>query len=313
MAYLFAALAAIANAISSVLQRKANQDQPSEDNLSPRLIVDLLHNPTWFLGICGVIAGFLLQAAALSSGALSVVEPILIFELPTTLLLAGIVFHRRLHRREWLSAAAMTAGLGALLYLLSPSAAEPGEHLPAAHWAIGIAVNLTVIAALVGWARRSAAGSHRAALLGVSAGAAFGLTAALIKAMTGTLTTAGFFAVFTVWQTYAMIAAGALAMFLLQSSLNAGSLVAAQPGITATDPVVSILWGTLAFGESVRGGIYVLLEVVAAALIGAGIVGLSRSPLVSGDEGASDSTSAGHPAGRLDEPGQTAAADDGST
>jgi hypothetical protein len=72
-----------------------------------------------------VTAGFLLQAAALGNGQLSVVEPILVLELPFTLLLATRVFHARLHRREWGAAIAMSAGLAALLYALSPRAGKP--------------------------------------------------------------------------------------------------------------------------------------------------------------------------------------------
>lgn len=124
LTYLFAALAACANAASSVLQRKADREESAEDNLSLRLIVDLLHSPTWFLGILGVIAGFLLQAVALGSGPLAVVEPILIIELPITLVLAGIIFGQRMHGREWTAALAMTAGLAGLLYFLSRPAAR---------------------------------------------------------------------------------------------------------------------------------------------------------------------------------------------
>lgn len=123
LTFVLSALAACANAVSSVLQRKADRDEPAADNLSFRLIIDLFHKPVWFLGILGVIAGFLLQAAALSTGALAVVEPILVFELPVTLLLAGLVFHRRLHRKEWIAAFAITFGLAALLYALAPSPA----------------------------------------------------------------------------------------------------------------------------------------------------------------------------------------------
>ncbi len=166
--YLLAALAACANAMSSVLQRKANRSESAEDNLSWRLIVGLLHSPTWFLGILGVIAGFLLQAAALGNWALSVVEPILIFELPVTLLLGGVVFHRRLHAREWTAALAMTIGLAALLYLLSPSTG-PVSGVGWATWAVGIGVNLAVVAALVGAALRGGP-SRRAALLGPGPG-----------------------------------------------------------------------------------------------------------------------------------------------
>lgn len=51
LSYLFAALAACANATASVLQRKTNRDEPSQDNLRLRLIEDLLRKPVWFLGI----------------------------------------------------------------------------------------------------------------------------------------------------------------------------------------------------------------------------------------------------------------------
>lgn len=247
LTYLFAALAACTNAASSVLQ--ADSEESSDDNLSLRLIVDLLHKPVWFLGILGVIAGFLLQAAALSNGALAVVEPILIIELPITLLVAGVVFHRRRHAREWTAALAMTIGLAGLLYFLSPSGG-PGARLPWYTWTIGIGANLAVIGALVAAALRSASGGRRAALLGVAGGSSFGLTAALMKAMTDALNAGGFVAIFTTWQTYAMVTAGGLAMSLLQSSLNAGPLVAAQPGLTSADPIVSIPWGVLALGNT---------------------------------------------------------------
>lgn len=115
--------------------------------------------------------------------------------------------------------------------------------MPRLSWVIGIGVNLAVIAALVIAARRGARGPRRAALLGIAAGSAFGLTAALMKAMTDALARGGFTQIFLTWQTYAMIAAGGLAMFLLESSLNAGRLVAAQPGLTCADPIISILWG----------------------------------------------------------------------
>lgn len=306
LTYLFAALAACANAVSSVLQRKADSEESSEDNLSLRLILDLLHKPVWFLGVLGVIVGFLLQAAALRNGALAVVEPILIFELPVTLLLAGIVFRRRLHAREWTAALAMTIGLGALLYFLSPTGGSSGLSWWA--WCLGIGATLAVIAALVAAGRRAASGPRRAALLGTAAGTSFGLTAALMKAMTDAFAAQGFVAIFTTWQTYGMVAAGGLAMFLLQSALNAGELVAAQPGITSADPVVSILWGTLGFGETVRGGLFLLLAAVSAAVVGWGVFRLSRSPLVAGgDTGGAQPPSAGPGDGGAGRPGNRTA------
>lgn len=134
-------LAARANATSSVLQRKAGRKVPQGENLSPGLIWSLLHEPAWFGGIAAVTVGFLLQATAPGSGQLSVVEPILALELPATLLLATRVFHSRLHRREWGSA----AGLAAMLYALSPSGGRP-EAVRWYTWVAGIGVNLAFVA-----------------------------------------------------------------------------------------------------------------------------------------------------------------------
>jgi drug/metabolite transporter (DMT)-like permease len=301
LTYFFAVLAACANATASVLQRKANREISRKENLSWKLIRDLLHEPVWFGGVLAVIAGFLLQAAALGSGQLSVVEPILILELPATLLLGSRVFGSRLGLREWGPAVTMTAGLAGLLYFLSPSQG----HSTGVHWyvwVLGAGANVGLIAALVVVGRRGPAGRGRgsagssarqAAVFGVAAGAGFGLTAALMKGMT-TAFSHGIVALFTSWQLYGMIAAGALAMFLLQSAMNAGRLIAAQPGLSLTDPIVSILWGILAFGENVRGGLFLLLAVLAGCLMAASVIALARSPMLAG---ASGSTEEGQRAG----------------
>ncbi len=288
LSYFLAVLAACANATSSVLQRKANRDVPREENLSLKLVWSLLHEPVWFGGILAVTVGFLLQAAALGNGQLATVEPILVLELPATLLLASRMFGSRLHGREWASIALMTASLAALLYSLSPSAGRSASP-PWYVWVIGIGTNLAVVGVLVLLARRgpagqgggaSGSGARQAALLGVAGGSAFGLTAALMKGMTQTLS-GGFGALFTSWQIYGMVAAGILGMFLVQSALNAGRLLAAQPGLTLSDPVVSILWGALAFHEQLRGGPWIPLAVISGLALAAAVVVLARSPLLS--------------------------------
>jgi len=292
MTYLFAVLAACANATSSVLQREAGRRIPQGENLSLRLIRSLLHQPVWFGGILAVTVGFLLQATALGNGQLSVVEPILVLELPFTLLLATRVFGAPLHRREWGAAIAMSAGLAGLLYSLSPTGGKP-EDVRWYGWVIGIGVNLAFVAAMTAWGRRGPAGrgpggsqssSMQAAVLAVGAGAAFGLTAALIKGVTMVFSQ-GMAALMVSWQLYAMIGAGAGGMFLVQSAMNAGRLVAAQPGLTLTDPIVSILWGVFVFREQVRTGWYLAPLVVGGVVIVGAVLVLARSPLLSAESG----------------------------
>jgi drug/metabolite transporter (DMT)-like permease len=314
LTYLLAVLAACANATSSVLQRKANAQVPRKQNLSPRLIWSLAHQPVWFGGVLAIFAGFLLQATALGSGQISVVEPVLVLELPATLLLAARVFRTRLGRREWACVAGMAAALAALLFALSPSGGRTAGVRWYA-WVTGIGVNLAVAGVMVAWGRRGpAAGgaggtrgsAHLAAALGVAAGSVFGLTAALMKGMTGTFS-GGIAALLTSWQLYAMIAAGVLGMFLLQSAMNAGRLISAQPGLTLSDPIVSIAWGALVFNERIRGGWFIVMSVISSLVLIVAVVVLARSPLLpghsGGDGGHSRRVRSGHgpQAGRIGE------------
>lgn len=124
-------------------------------------------------------------------------------------------------------------------------------------------------------------------MLGVAAGAAFGLTAALMKGATAAFDQ-GIGAVFTRWQLYAMVAAGAAAMFLVQSAMNAGRLIATQPGLTLTDPVVSILWGVLGFHEQVRAGWLIVPEVLSGGVLAGSVLVLARSPVLSAGESGED-------------------------
>src|ERR1700742_703024 len=158
LSYFLAVLAACANATSSVLQRKANQKVPQDENASGKQTRGLLHEPVWFGGIAAITVGFLLQASALGAGELAVVEPILVLELPLTLILAGWVFgSSAMGWREWLSTLAMTVGLAGLLYFLDPSPGRTDQvHLYV--WVIGIAANLALVGALVVWGRKGPAG-----------------------------------------------------------------------------------------------------------------------------------------------------------
>jgi hypothetical protein len=113
----------------------------------------------------------------------------------------------------------------------------------------------------------------------VAAGSAFGLTAALMKGMTTTFSS-GIGALLTSWLPYAMVAVGILGMFLLQSAMNAGRLIAAQPGITLSDPVVSVFWGILVFREQVRGGWYLAAAAACAVVLCSAVFLLARSPLL---------------------------------
>jgi drug/metabolite transporter (DMT)-like permease len=278
IAIIAALLAAAANASSSVLQRKADRDEPDELAMSPRLIIALLQRPVWLAGIGAIIVGFLLQALALGSGQLSLVEPLLVLELPLTLLLASRVFHRQLHRAAWIQISAMTVGLIALAYCLHPRGGQRSD-VSALHWVLGIGVTLGVVALLVALGWRAAHRNKRAALYGIATGISFGLTASLVAVMSSAASH-GITHIFTTWQTYGLVATGLLGMFLQQNALQAGPLVTAQPGFTLADPLVAVTWGIVIFGEQVRTGPWLAGELGGGLLIAIATIGLARSPLL---------------------------------
>ncbi|GLW25902.1 DMT family transporter [Microbispora triticiradicis] len=272
IAVVLAVLAAAANAVASVLQRRAARRMPPGEAFRLGLILHLLRSSAWLGGIGALIAGFLLQAAALASGGLALVQPLLVAELPITMLVAGWMFRIRVSPMTWLAVAALTAGLAGFLGAASPS---PGDRLPGVlGWTISAGVTAGLVAGCVAVAI-SSGGATRAVLLGVSAGLGFAYTAVLMKRTVEVLPD-GLRALSGAWSLYAMVAAGLCSLFLLQNALHSGPLVAVQPALTVTDPVASTAYGVALFGEGIRTGPWVLPELTGMALILYGSVLLSR-------------------------------------
>jgi drug/metabolite transporter (DMT)-like permease len=278
LSFLCAVLAAVGNATANVMQRKASLEQIAQQRFGPRLLWDLVQRPTWLLGFGGMIAAFVLQAVALGLGQLSAVETIITLEVPLTLLIAARVFGTNLGRSEWSGILVMTAGMIALVATLNP---RPGNEADVAHTTYAVAGGATAatIAALVLASRRG----HRiwrTACLGAATGASFGLTATLIKETTAQLSARGTMGVVSTWQTYAAVAVGVLGLVLMQWALHLGPLLAAQPGFTLMDPLVSIFWGVLVYNELTRTGLWLVPAIAGAAAIGVGVALLARSPLL---------------------------------
>ncbi len=274
-------LAAVVNACSTVLQRRAARDEPDEAAFSIGMLFDLVRRPSWIGGILCMIVGFLLQAAALTVGRIAVVQPLLTAELPLTLLLAAWVFGHGLPAREWIAIGAMAVGLAGFVFCLSPSG---GDVLAAStvRWVVALAIGLAVVVALT-LVGRTRHGQPRAAALGLATGTLFGIVAALVAGV-GAAWAGGLPGLLTAWQTYAVIVLGPTSFFLLQSALQAGELDASQPGFTLMNPVVGVLWGVFVFGEQPRAGAWLVGELASAAVIVAATLLLVRSPALRAGE-----------------------------
>lgn len=271
--------AALCNACASVLQRKANKAEDPSEQFSLHLFWDLVRRPPWILGILAMLTGFMLHAVSISISQIALVQPLLVAELPFTLLGAALTFHLPVGKRDWLAIGMASIGLAAFVGALAPHGGSAG-HVDAATWAIAIAATVIGAGVLVALGYRGK-DEHRAAFLGIATGAIFGLNSSLIAGVGASLTHGG--ALLTTWQTYGVAIIAPTSFFLLQNALAAGNLIASQPGLTLTNPLVAVTYGLLVFHEQTRQGIYLFAAVTGALLIFAGTVLLSRSTLLQPD------------------------------
>lgn len=250
------------NAMASVLQRRANREQSGQQGSMLHMLLDLVRRPAWLGGIAAMVTGFALEAGALTLGSIALVEPLMIAELPLTLVGAVFVLQRRYRGQVWTAIVGLAGGLAVFLFALGPGGGDPAAA-PLSLWLLAGSINagVAVLCVLLGWRWRR----PRAALLGIGTGATFGLMSALISGAGAAYSHGGFALLFTSWQTYAAVVVGPTSFFLLQSALQAGQLVASQPGFTLINPLTSVLWGVGVFGETIRGGGWFIVALVAAA------------------------------------------------
>jgi drug/metabolite transporter (DMT)-like permease len=240
-----------------------------------RLLADLARSPAAVGGVGALIVGVALQATALHGAPLTLVEPILVAELPFALLIAGLLFGEGLDGRTWLALLLTSGALALLLWSASPSGGSV-HRASALAWGASLAATAALVAILLSIASPIRGGA-RAALLGVAAGAGHGLSATLMKATT-VAGADGAASLFGAWQLYAMVATGAGSVYLFQNALQAGPLAAAQPALSISDPAMSACFGMLLFGERVRGGPYVIAQATCMLVLALGLNMLARSP-----------------------------------
>ncbi len=288
MVYLLALAAALANALTSVMQRMGVEDAPAGDTMRLSLMTHALRRGIWLAGFGLMTVSFVLQAIALHFGRLTEVQPIMTTELLFLVLILGTWFRFTVGWREWLGAGAAAAGLAGFLLFAAP---KGGDLVPGpAEWAEVGGSCLAVIVITVALAFRGPRW-WRSAMFGAAAAVAFAFTAALTKIVTGFVAN-DWVSVFRHWQTYGLAVSGLLAVFLTQNAYHAGPIAASQSTLVLVDPLASILIGINLFGDNLRtAGAWGPLEALSLLVLFGGAITLCHSPLVSGVKGEDPATS----------------------
>jgi drug/metabolite transporter (DMT)-like permease len=251
----------------------AASEAPASRALHLSLLAYLVKRKVWLAGIALIIIAAVCQATALANGPVALVQPIFIIELPFTLLLASRLVGRPVPKTTWYAVVLVTVSLGAGLAAAAPSGGV--DRAPLRVWAATLIVTAVFEAVLI-IAGIRLRGDFRAAAFALAAACGYALTAALMKGAMAALSQ-GAGAFFTSWELYGTATAGVGALFLLQNALQAGSLVAAQPPLTLGDALISVSYGVSVFGEDLRTGGWLAIQIIAVLLVGVGCVELSRS------------------------------------
>ncbi len=277
MVYVLAALAAFANATTTILQRMGVETAPPETTMRLSLLAYAVRKKVWLAGFGVLILAFLLQAFALHFGPLTVVQPALTLELPFLVAILWLWFGQHMTWREWVGAFASAGGLA--LFLVAANVGS-GSGLPSAQDWIEVSIACVAGVTITVLLTRIGPSAWKAAMFGSAGAIAFALTAAFIKQMTDEISSGGW-AFLTHWTPYAVAVAGLFGFFLAQNAFHAGPVTASQATLVIVDPLASVAIGIGLFGDSVAtSGVRVPLEIFGLAVMFAGVLSLAMSPLV---------------------------------
>jgi drug/metabolite transporter (DMT)-like permease len=261
--------------MASAAQQRATHEVPVSSTLSPRLVVDLIRHPWWLLGLVMTVLALSMQLVALAFGPLTVVQPLLV----TGVVFAG-VFSALLHGRapdRWVVGGGLltAAGLAAFLLQARPVSGPGSEHLDVTD---SPAFLVTIVAAVIACLVFAGLSNHptRILALALATGILFGITAALMKAVT-TAVRGGLGELFTTPALYAACVVGPMGFLLSQNTFQQGRLVSPSVAvITTADPIVGVFAGIAWLGEDLdTSGPLIAGQAVAGLVVLIGIASVT--------------------------------------
>ncbi|QGN57424.1 DMT family transporter [Nostocoides sp. HKS02] len=271
-----AVLSAASYGVSTAVQHRAAH-QPS-GRANARRLVGLLTNPRWLMSVGGDGLGLVLQIAALATGPVVLVQPLLVLAVPVSLPVGWLLGGARPAGRDYAACLGILAALAGFFLVVG----DPGA---AALLSARATATVVIVAALAGGAAiaavRQVSATARAAVYGAVAGAWFGLVGVLMDSVATRWRGASWAAVTTTggWvAVVGLVVMGAAALVLTQVSFQVGALAASFPANEAAAPVVAVVLGAALLHERVPVSPPAVTAYVACGLaITAGTVWLARS------------------------------------
>ncbi len=259
-------------ALSYVLQHKGTQASIGDNAEPGGGIGRLITHPIYVGGVILFGVSFGLHLFALSLGSVSVIQLLIVTQLIFIPPFAAIISHAKIHLRDWIGIIAVAGGL--VVFLVASRPTEGSEDTTLAKWLVIMGVFL-VLAGLLWTVGARLSVNHRAALYGIAAGLINALLALLAK---GTFDAPN---LVTSWLTYATVVCGIASIAATAIAFRSGPITTSSPAMIAVNPIASTFGAMYLFGETLNGGIVVLVIYVACIVaIGWGIIVLTKSEAV---------------------------------
>ncbi|WP_328610167.1 hypothetical protein OG943_13915 [Amycolatopsis sp. NBC_00345] len=263
---LCALLSAVAYGVASVMQAVAAKAAPDAGaGVDPRLLLRVLRQWKFVLGLGLDVLGFVAQIAALHVLPLFVVQAAQAASLAVTAV-AARVFGVRLGAREWTAVAVVCAGLA----LLGGSAASEGSNEVGLGFRLVLA-GAVVVLGLAGVAAGRASRRVRTPALGLVAGLCFGVVAISGRVMPSLAP----LDLLTDPALYIVAVAGGLAMLFYATALQRGSVTTSTAMMVLGETVLPSLIGIVLLGDRTRPG-FVLVAVAGFVLAVTAALALAR-------------------------------------
>jgi hypothetical protein len=148
------------------------------------------------------------------------------------------------------------------------------------HWPA--AAVIAVIAFICVQAGRRRQDRGRAVATGAAAGLVYGIQDALTRQALEALQSGGISGMLATWAPYALVGAGAIGIWLMQSAFSAGPLQFSLPAISAGEPLVGILLGIVVFGDRIQiAPLQLGLKASGILALVVGVVLVARAPALS--------------------------------
>lgn len=264
--------AAVAFGWSTALMHHSASGAPEHVRGLRGLLLHVVRQWRWLLGMAASLTGLGLHAVALHSGSLTVVQPLVVTGLVFSFLFRAALDRRLPSRRTMLWVLLTAAGL--TTFLLASGSGAGGRIEPTG---TALMLGLGAAAATLGWAAASRSPQHAGLLLGAAAGVVYGLIGGTLKATTDA-GSRGAIALFASWPVYVLVALGVAGFLLNQQAYRQAPLSRSLPAANTVNPVVAVVFGVVGFGERPAGS----TGAVAAEVLGllgmlVGVFFLARS------------------------------------